>query len=71
MFAPLTGIVGTMQAAEALKLAAECGESLAGRFVMIDALTMSFRTVRVTRDPECVVCGRRDNGRSEPNTGTA
>lgn len=56
VFAPLTGIVGTMQAAEALKLAAECGESLAGRFVMIDALAMSFRTVRVTRDPECVVC---------------
>lgn len=56
VFAPLTGIVGTLQAAEALKLAAECGESLAGRFVMIDALAMSFRTVRVTRDPECVVC---------------
>ena len=58
VFAPLTGIVGTMQAAEALKLAAVCGESLAGRFVMIEALAMSFRTVRVPRDPECAVCGQ-------------
>ena len=58
VFAPLTGIVGTMQAAEALKLAAGCGESLAGRFVMIEALAMSFRTVRVPRDPECAVCGQ-------------
>lgn len=59
VFAPLTGIVGTMQAAEALKLAAETGESLAGRLVLIDALTMGFRTVRVPRDPHCAVCAAR------------
>jgi adenylyltransferase/sulfurtransferase len=57
VFAPLTGIVGTMQAAEALKLAAECGESLAGRLLMIEALSMDIRTVRVPRDPDCAVCG--------------
>lgn len=58
VFAPLTGIIGTMQAAEALKLGAECGASLAGRLVLIDALTMDIRTVRVPRDKECLICGR-------------
>jgi adenylyltransferase/sulfurtransferase len=58
VFAPLTGIVGTMQAAEALKLATECGESLAGRLLMIEALSMDIRTVRVPRDPGCAACGR-------------
>jgi adenylyltransferase/sulfurtransferase len=57
VFAPVTGIVGTLQAAEALKLAAETGESLVGRFMMIDVLTMSVRTVRVPRDKDCPVCG--------------
>jgi len=59
VFAPLTGIIGTMQAAEALKLAAGAGESLAGRFMLLDALTMSFRTLRVPRDPNCPVCCSR------------
>jgi molybdopterin/thiamine biosynthesis adenylyltransferase len=57
VFAPLTGIVGTLQAAEALKLAAGCGEPLVGRLLMIDALSMSLRTVRVPRDADCAVCG--------------
>jgi adenylyltransferase/sulfurtransferase len=57
VFAPLTGIVGTMQAAEALKLAAGIGENLVGRFLMIDALTMRVRELQLTRDPHCVVCG--------------
>jgi adenylyltransferase/sulfurtransferase len=56
VFAPLTGIIGTLQAAEALKLAAGAGESLAGRFLLLDALTMNFRTLRVPRDPNCPVC---------------
>jgi len=58
VFAPLTGIIGTMQAAEALKLASGAGESLSGRLLLLDALTMSFRTLRVPRDPACAVCGR-------------
>lgn len=56
VFAPLTGIIGTMQAAEALKLAADIGESLRGRLLMLDALTMRWHSVRVTRDPACPVC---------------
>lgn len=57
VFAPLTGIVGTLQAAEALKLAAGVGESMSGRLLMIDALGMTLRTVRFARDPHCRVCG--------------
>ncbi|MCX8116041.1 MAG: molybdopterin-synthase adenylyltransferase MoeB [Burkholderiaceae bacterium] len=60
VFAPLTGIVGTLQAAEALKLAAGVGESLSGTLLMLDARDMQFRAVRVPRDPACAVCsGRR------------
>jgi adenylyltransferase/sulfurtransferase len=59
VFAPLTGIIGTLQAAEALKLAAAVGESLSGRFILLDALTMHWRTLRVPRDPQCTVCGGR------------
>ena len=59
VFAPLTGIIGTLQAAEALKLAAGTGEPLAGRLLLLDALTMNFRTLRVPRDPACPVCRTR------------
>src|SRR6266850_1747419 len=62
VFAPLTGIVGTMQAAEALKLVAgdgaALGESMHGRLLLIDALTMNLHAVRVARDPACAVCGQ-------------
>jgi adenylyltransferase/sulfurtransferase len=57
VFAPLTGIVGTMQAAEALKLAAGIGESLTGRLLLLDALDMEWRTVKFRRDAGCAVCG--------------
>jgi adenylyltransferase/sulfurtransferase len=57
VFAPITGIVGAMQAAEALKLIAGCGEPLVGRLVLINALGMELRTVRYSRDAECAVCG--------------
>jgi molybdopterin/thiamine biosynthesis adenylyltransferase len=59
VFAPLTGIVGTIQAAEALKLLAGLGEPLVGRLIILDALAMEFRSIRVRRDPECSVCGLR------------
>jgi adenylyltransferase/sulfurtransferase len=59
VFAPLTGIIGTTQAAEALKLAAGIGESLEGRLLMLDALSMRWHSVRVKRDPACPVCGGR------------
>jgi adenylyltransferase/sulfurtransferase len=58
VFAPLVGIVGSTQAAEALKLLAGVGHSLAGRLLLLDALAMEWREVRVTKDPSCAVCGR-------------
>ena len=57
VFAPLVGIVGATQAAEALKLLAGIGESLAGRLLVLDALTMQWRDLSVPRDPGCAVCG--------------
>ena len=57
VFAPLVGIVGATQAAEALKLVAGVGESLAGRLLLLDAMAMTWREVRVPRDPACPVCG--------------
>ena len=56
----LPGIVGTIQATEALKLVLGAGETLSGRLLLIDALTMRFRTVRVQRDPMCPACGTRE-----------
>lgn len=52
----LTGIVGTMQAAEALKLVAGIGESLSGRLLLLDVLNMEWRTVKFRRDADCAVC---------------
>jgi molybdopterin-synthase adenylyltransferase len=59
VFAPLTGIIGTIQAAEALKLAAGVGEPLVGRLLMLEALAMRWHAVRVPRDPGCPVCSHR------------
>jgi molybdopterin/thiamine biosynthesis adenylyltransferase/rhodanese-related sulfurtransferase len=53
----LPGMIGTIQAAEALKLALGVGTTLAGRLLLVDALTMSFRTVTLRRDPACPACG--------------
>jgi molybdopterin-synthase adenylyltransferase len=57
VFAPLVGIIGTMQAAEALKLLMGIGSSLAGRLQMLDARTMEWNEVRMARQPHCQVCG--------------
>jgi adenylyltransferase/sulfurtransferase len=53
----LPGIVGTIQAAEAIKLIIGAGETLTGRLLLFDALHMSFRTLKLRRDPACPVCG--------------
>jgi len=58
VFAPLTGIIGTIQAAEALKLLAGVGETLTGRLWILDALAMQWRTVKLTRDSACTVCAK-------------
>jgi adenylyltransferase/sulfurtransferase len=60
VFAPLTGIIGAMQAAEALKLIVGCGESLAGRLLLLDGLSMEWRQIKVPRDPACGVCRPRN-----------
>ena len=62
VFAPLVGIVGATQAAEALKLLAGVGKTLAGRLLLIDALAMQWREVRVPRDPKCPVCATAREG---------
>ena len=59
VFAPLVGIIGSMQAAEALKLLAEVGEPLVGRLQMLDARTMSWTDIRTARQPGCTVCAAR------------
>ena len=57
VFAPVAGIVGTIQAAEAIKLLAGVPSGLKRRLMLIDALSMEVRTVRVRRDPACPACG--------------
>jgi adenylyltransferase/sulfurtransferase len=54
---PLVGLVGSLQALEALKLLAGFGEPLVGRLLLIDALSTRFRELKVKRDPGCAVCG--------------
>jgi molybdopterin/thiamine biosynthesis adenylyltransferase len=56
VFAPLVGIIGTMQAAEALKILSGIGSSLAGRLAMLDARRMVWSEMRVGRHPQCPVC---------------
>ena len=56
VFAPLVGVVGAMQAAEALKLIVGIGPTLAGRLLMLDGRAMDWSTMRVQRAPECAVC---------------
>jgi molybdopterin/thiamine biosynthesis adenylyltransferase len=57
VFAPLVGIIGTMQAAEALKLVANIGESLAGRLLLLDARNMEWTSIKVARNATCSICG--------------
>ena len=53
----LTGLVGSIQAVEALKLVLGIGESLTSRLLLIDALSMDFRQVRIPKNPQCPLCG--------------
>ena len=56
VFSPLVGMIGTTQAAEALKLMMQIGESLQGRLLLLDALSMQWRTIKLSRDANCSVC---------------
>ena len=55
----LPGLIGTIQATEAIKLVLGIGSSLAGRLLLVDALTMEMRSVKLRRDPQCPACGTR------------
>jgi len=58
VFGVLPGIVGSIQATEAIKLITGIGEPLVGRLLLLDALSMEFTTVKLRWDPECPVCGK-------------
>lgn len=58
VFAPLVGIIGSLQAAEALKLLSGAGRPLTGRLLMLDGRSMEFTQVNVGRQPDCAVCGQ-------------
>ena len=60
VLAPLLGIIGSVQAVETLKLIVGMGEGLAGRVLMLDALGMEWRALRLRRDPACPVCSLRE-----------
>jgi adenylyltransferase/sulfurtransferase len=60
VFGVVAGLVGTIQATEAIKLALGVPDSLSGRLLLIDAMRMRFRTVEIRRDPSCPACGTRE-----------
>jgi len=64
VLAPLVGIIGSLQALEALKVLLSLGDTLAGRLVVFDGLAHEWRTLKLQRDPECPTCGTQGVARS-------
>lgn len=58
VLAPVVGVIGSLQALEAIKVLAHIGEPLAGRLLLFDAKRMEWQMLKVRRDPACPVCGR-------------
>lgn len=58
VMAPLVGIIGNLQAMEAIKLLADYGQVISGRLLMYDAMTAEFRSLKLTKDANCEVCGK-------------
>jgi adenylyltransferase/sulfurtransferase len=58
ILAPVVGIIGSMQALEVIKIICGIGETLVGRLLILDALSMSWRSMQLKRDPACPVCGK-------------
>jgi molybdopterin/thiamine biosynthesis adenylyltransferase len=64
VFAPTVGIIGIMQAAEALRVIGGIGQPLIGRLMMLDSLRMEWTTMKIARQSDCAVCGNaNDNAR--------
>ena len=57
VLAPVVGLVGTIQALQAIKVLLGLGEQLCGELLLIDGLELSFRKVKIVKDPECPICG--------------
>lgn len=57
VMAPLVGVIGALQAMEAIRLLSHYGDSVAGKLLMYDAMTLQFREIKLTKDPHCEVCG--------------
>ena len=57
VFAPLVGIIGCVQAAETLKILLDIGKTLNGRLLLLDGLSMEWRSTKLSKDPACKVCG--------------
>lgn len=68
--APLLGIVGSVQAMEALKILMQIGHPLTGRLLLLDAMTMQWHTARLPRDPNCPVCSSHDRRTTTRHTAT-
>lgn len=58
VFAPLVGMIGTAQAAEALKILLNIGQTMQGKLLLLDALSAEWRTIRLKKDVSCAVCGQ-------------
>lgn len=61
VFAPLVGMIGTAQAAEAIKVLLNMGKTMEGRLLLLDALSAEWRTMRLKKDPSCAVCGQAES----------
>ena len=59
VLSPVVGVIGSLQALEAIKVILALGETLAGRLVLFDGLAHEWRTLSLSRDPDCPVCGTR------------
>lgn len=57
VMAPLVGVIGSLQAMEAIRLLADFGKSVPGKLLLYDAMTLQFREMKVAKDPQCEVCG--------------
>jgi molybdopterin/thiamine biosynthesis adenylyltransferase len=60
VFAPLVGVIGAMQAAEALKIIMAVGASLAGRLLLLDGRAMEWTSIALARNPACPVCSTKE-----------